>query len=159
MAFLDKSVTIFIDAVLTEAGRQALAKSGDVRITKFALADDGVDYSLFDVTHPDGPDSYDKTILNMPVLEAMTRTVGVTEDNKDAVMRSPLVDNLTDTAGTNIEITGVNLTNEVVGGYQVIVFQPSTLNANDSSYTMTLTDDTYAKLFVEGETINLEADI
>jgi len=51
------------------------------------------------------------------------------------------------------------LTNEVVGGYQVIVFQPSTLNANDSSYTMTLTDDTYAKLFVEGETINLEADI
>ena len=31
MAFLDKSVTIFIDAVLTEAGRQALAKSGDVK--------------------------------------------------------------------------------------------------------------------------------
>ena len=46
MAFLDKSVTVFIDAVLTEQGRQALAKSGNVNITKFALADDGVDYSL-----------------------------------------------------------------------------------------------------------------
>ena len=56
MAFLDKSVTVFIDAVLTEQGRQALAKSGNVNITKFALADDGVDYSLFDVSHPDGPD-------------------------------------------------------------------------------------------------------
>ena len=92
MAFLDKSVTVFIDAVLTEQGRQALAKSGNVNITKFALADDGVDYSLFDVSHPDGPDSYDKTILNMPILEAMTRTVGVSEDSKDAAMRTFLID-------------------------------------------------------------------
>ena len=156
MAFLDKSVTIFIDAVLTEAGRQALAQSGDVRITKFALADDGIDYSLFDVTHPDGPDSWDKTILNMPLLEAMTRTVGVTEDSKDAAMRSPLVDRLADTAGTKVEITGVNVQSEVVGGYQVIVFSPQTLNATDSSYTFTLTDDSHVKLYVAGETINLD---
>ncbi len=92
----------------------------------------------------------------MPVLEAMTRTVGVTEDSKDAAMRSPLVDRLADTAGTNVEITGVNVQSEIVGGYQVIVFSPQTLNATDSSYTLTLTDDSHAKLYVAGETINLD---
>lgn len=156
MAFLDKSVTVFIDAVLTEQGRQALAKSGNVNITKFALADDGVDYSLFDVSHPDGPDSYDKTILNMPILEAMTRTVGVSEDSKDAAMRTFLIDSLPDTAGTNVEITGVNTQTEVVGGWNIITISPSTLNGDDENYSITLIDDTFVKVFTDGETIDME---
>ena len=63
MAFLDKSVTVFVDAVLTELGRQQLATAGNLNISKFALADDGVDYNLFDVTHSSGPDYYDNAIL------------------------------------------------------------------------------------------------
>tara|TARA_B100000029_G_scaffold398687_1_gene397224 strand:+ start:236 stop:1216 length:981 start_codon:yes stop_codon:yes gene_type:complete len=45
MAFQDKCGTIVIDAVLTDIGRQKLAR-GNFRISKFALGDDEVDYSL-----------------------------------------------------------------------------------------------------------------
>ena len=33
MAFLDKSVTVFVDAVLTELGRQQLATAGNLNIS------------------------------------------------------------------------------------------------------------------------------
>ena len=48
MSFLDNCGTIVIDAVLTDAGRKRMAQ-GNFKVTKFALGDDEVDYSLFDV--------------------------------------------------------------------------------------------------------------
>jgi len=45
MAFLDNSGDIILDAVLTDTGRFRLAKGdGTFKITKFAFADDEVDY-------------------------------------------------------------------------------------------------------------------
>ena len=46
MAFLDNSGDIILDAVLTEEGRKKMA-DGTFRITKFALGDDEIDYSLY----------------------------------------------------------------------------------------------------------------
>ena len=48
MAFLDNSGDIILDAVLTDTGRYRLAKGdGSFKISKFALSDDEIDYSLY----------------------------------------------------------------------------------------------------------------
>jgi hypothetical protein len=156
MAFLDKSVTVFVDAVLTELGRQQLATAGNLNISKFALADDGIDYNLFDVTHTSGPDYYDNAILNMPLLEVMTRSVAVAEDGKDGAMKFPLKDKLDDTVDT-ILITGVPTSTETVGAFDYFVISPVTENfGEDEEYTLTLPDDVYIDVFKEGEVITVE---
>ena len=156
MAFLDKSVTVFVDAVLTELGRQQLATAGNLNISKFALADDGVDYNLFDVTHSSGPDYYDNAILNMPLLEVMTRSVAVAEDGKDGAMKFPLKDKLDDTVDT-ILITGVPTSTETVGAFDYFVISPVTENfGEDEEYTLTLPDDVFIDVFKEGEVITVE---
>ena len=66
---------IIIDAVLTKEGRQKLAAQGNLGITKFALSDDEIDYSLYNVDSPLGTDYYDIAIRKMPVLEAMPASV------------------------------------------------------------------------------------
>lgn len=68
MGFLDNS-TITVDAILTKRGREILSQGGNFNITKFALSDEEVDYTLYDVTHPDGTDSYGAVIENMSLLE------------------------------------------------------------------------------------------
>ena len=73
MAFLDNSGDIILDAVLTDTGRFRLAKgNGNFRIAKFALADDEIDYSLYNKDHSSGSAYYDLEILQTPVLEAFT---------------------------------------------------------------------------------------
>ena len=71
MGFLNNT-TVTVDAILTKKGRELLAQGTEAfNITKFALADDEVDYNLFDVTHPNGSDFFGKVIENMPLLEAI----------------------------------------------------------------------------------------
>ena len=72
MAFLDNSGDIILDAVLTDTGRARLAKGdGTFKIVKFALADDEIDYELYDDAHPSGSAYFDLEVLT-PVLEAFT---------------------------------------------------------------------------------------
>lgn len=70
MGYLNNSV-VTVDAILTKKGRELLAKSdGSFRITQFALADDEIDYTLYNPTHPSGSAYYGEAIQNMPLLEA-----------------------------------------------------------------------------------------
>ena len=69
MGYLDKS-SITVDAILTKRGREKLA-SGDFTITKFALADDEVDYALWDESHSKGTLFYGQAIENLPMVEAI----------------------------------------------------------------------------------------
>jgi hypothetical protein len=70
MGYLNNTV-VTIDAILTTKGRELLAKSdGSFRITQFALADDEIDYTLYNPTHPSGSAYYGQAIENMPLLEA-----------------------------------------------------------------------------------------
>lgn len=72
MGYLDNSI-LTIDAVLTKKGRELLARGdGSFSITQFALADDEVDYTLYNPKHPSGSAYYGEAIENMPVLEAFT---------------------------------------------------------------------------------------
>jgi|SRR5210317_70772 len=72
MGYLDNS-SITVDAILTKKGRELLAKGRDFFvISQFALADDEVDYELWNPAHPLGSDYYGIIIENMPVVEAVT---------------------------------------------------------------------------------------
>jgi hypothetical protein len=70
MGYLNNSV-VTVDAILTDVGRQLLSQNnGSFRITQFALADDEIDYTLYNPTHPSGSAYYGEAIQNMPLLEA-----------------------------------------------------------------------------------------
>jgi hypothetical protein len=82
MGFLDQSTNnIILDAVLTDTGRRLLASQGRFVITKFALADDEVDYGIIE--------QYGRTVgkekieKNTPVFEALT--------NPNIALRNSLV--------------------------------------------------------------------
>jgi len=69
MGYLDNR-TITVDAILTKKGRQILASGQqNFNITQFALADDEVDYNLWNPEHPLGSNYYGQAIEQMPVLE------------------------------------------------------------------------------------------
>jgi hypothetical protein len=73
MGFLDNSGDIILDVVLTDHGRKELSKGdGSFKITKFALGDEEIDYSLFNSSHASGSSYYDLSILQTPILEAFT---------------------------------------------------------------------------------------
>lgn len=70
MGYLDNSI-VTVDAILTKKGRELLARGdGSFRITQFALADDEIDYTLYNPSHPQGSAYYGEAIEAMPLLEA-----------------------------------------------------------------------------------------
>ena len=74
MGYLDNSV-VTVDAILTDKGRELLARGdGSFRITQFALADDEIDYSLYNPSHASGSAFYGQALENMPLLEAFPVT-------------------------------------------------------------------------------------
>lgn len=75
MAFLDNSGDIVLDAVLTELGRKKLAEgNGGFKVSKFALADDEINYKLFNINNPSGSAYYDLNVNLTPTLEPTTNS-------------------------------------------------------------------------------------
>jgi hypothetical protein len=70
MGYLNKE-TVTVDAILTRKGRELLALGRSAfQITQFAVADDEIDYGLYDPAHPLGTEYYGSAIENMPIIEA-----------------------------------------------------------------------------------------
>ena len=69
MGILDSS-SITVDAILTTRGREMLSRGGDLNIMKFALSDEEIDYTMYDIYHPAGTDSFGVLLENTPILEA-----------------------------------------------------------------------------------------
>lgn len=70
MGYLSNQV-VTVDAILTKKGRELLARGdGSFKITQFALADDEIDYTLYNPDHPSGSAYYGQAIEAMPILEA-----------------------------------------------------------------------------------------
>lgn len=99
MAFLDNSGDIILDAVLTDTGRMRLAKGdGSFKITKFALGDDEIDYSLYHnsnhstgASHASGSAYYDLNILTTPILEAFTNNTSSMKSKLVSISRTNLL--------------------------------------------------------------------
>jgi len=71
MGYLNNS-SITVDAILTKKGRELLARGqNEFNITQFALADDEIDYSLWNPNHPLGSAYYGIAIENLPLIEAL----------------------------------------------------------------------------------------
>jgi hypothetical protein len=71
MAYIDNQ-SISVDATLTKKGREILAKTGNLNITSFAIADDEIDYTLYQSNHPNGSAFYDIALRNAPIFEPLT---------------------------------------------------------------------------------------
>jgi len=119
MGFLDNTGDIILDVVLTDHGRKQLSKGdGSFKITKFALGDEEIDYSLYNSTHASGSSYYDLEILQTPVLEAFTdnaasmKTKLVTYESLELLFLPILELN---------ELTGINKTNSETGTFVVAV--------------------------------------
>ncbi len=70
MGYLNNQI-VTVDAILTKKGRELLARNdGSFQITQFAVADDEIDYTLYNPEHPSGSAFYGEAIENMPLLEA-----------------------------------------------------------------------------------------
>ncbi len=70
MGYLN-NVSVTVDAILTKKGRELLARNdGSFAITQFSLADDEIDYTLYNPNHPSGSAFYGEALENMPVIEA-----------------------------------------------------------------------------------------
>jgi hypothetical protein len=68
MAFNKTAGTIIIDALLTDKGRTQLAH-GNLKVTKFALGDDEIDYSTFDASKRDDS-GYHPELTGSSIFEA-----------------------------------------------------------------------------------------
>jgi hypothetical protein len=71
MGYIDNQ-TITVDAILTKKGRELLAQNGNLNISSFALADDEIDYTLYQPNHPNGTAFYDIALRNTPVFEPVS---------------------------------------------------------------------------------------
>lgn len=142
MGYLDNT-TVTVDAILTNKGRQVLAAGGRLNIVKFALADDEVDYDLWNPAHTLGTNYYGAVIENMPVLEALP--------DETQMLRYKLITLPKDVIGIPV-ISITPSTVSFTSLTQEITITPSTLNlqgANTSmGYTAVLSDDTVASLEV-----------
>jgi len=124
MGFLDNS-SITVDAILTKRGREILASGGNLNITKFALSDEEVDYTLWDVTHPNGTDSYGTVIENMSLLEATPVRTG---------FRSHLINQ--SLAGSQLNVDQTNYSD--VDTNTTISIKPTTEGGISEKYTFTI---------------------
>ena len=143
MGFLNNT-TVTVDAILTKKGRELLAQGTEAfNITKFALSDDEVDYNLFDVTHPNGSDSFGKVIENMPLLEAIP--------DENHVMRYKLMTLPKNTI--KMPIVSVSIDSITFNASEGInqparLVSATTANVTDSSYTFILHDQSVASMTV-----------
>ena len=143
MGFLNNT-TVTVDAILTKKGRELLAQGTEAfNITKFALADDEVDYNLFDVTHTNGSDFFGKVIENMPLLEAIP--------DENHVMRYKLITLPKNTSKMPVINSSVpSIIFEAAGGIQQPdrIVTATTANVSDSSYTFILHDQSVCTMTV-----------
>ena len=133
MGYLDNRV-ITVDAILTKKGRQLLSQGIDFfKITKFALADDEVDYHLWNTAHPSGSNYYGYAIEQMPVLEP--------SPDETQCMRYKLVSLPKDTV--KIPVVSVTPTSIIFTQGQEVLITPQTTYAGGSSQPQTNLNGTF----------------
>ena len=144
MGYLDGS-TVVVDAVLTKLGRKKLAQGGALNITQFALGDTGIDYTLWNVDHPSGSNSYGSAITALPQLEAVTSETNALRFKLATYARdTEFIPFLNFPEGTTRTINGH-------GNQYGIIITPNTINATDSAYQYVINDTTPINWQANGE--------
>ena len=136
MGFINNTSYI-LNAVLTKKGKEYLSKSdGKFNITKFALADDEIDYTLWDTAHPKGTNYYGAVLESTPMIEPCV--------DPEVIMKYklftmpvgtkalPYISNVTPPAltGTSALVTEYNGDNNPQWTYNDHVINPTTAGAD-----------------------------
>ena len=152
MGYLNNTI-VTVDAILTDTGRQLLAQqNGQFQITQFSLADDEIDYTLYNPNNPSGSAYYGQAIENMPLLEAFPQST--------QVMKYKLVTLPRGTA--KMPILDIGYSNIILKQGASLAITPQTLNYlggntfETAGYTATISDIRLFNTF-EGVGINTPA--
>lgn len=164
MGYLSNNGTVTVDAILTKKGRELLAKGdGKFKITQFALADDEIDYDLWNPNHGGGSAYYGVVIENTPITEAVPDE---TQSMKYKLISLPKGTISIPYLQTSDGITSFSFNNAVGDGtvgaglgykdvkiltqqYTGIPGQFNTPTAQ--TYTVTILDTTYMELWVSAD--------
>ena len=154
MGYLNNT-TVTVDAILTKKGRELLAKgAAQFNITQFALADDEIDYDLWNASHPLGDDKMGIVIENLPITEAVPdetqsmkyKLITLAQDTKSVpyIEAAPTALNLLSSTDPK-----KNLTSDSIGNLTIQLKRWSEQGngpideAMPGSYTFTMLDTTY----------------
>lgn len=115
MALIDNNGSLVIDATLTKKGRELLSSgNGNFNITKFAVSDDEIDYSITE-----------NDILTMALREASI--------NGDVELKNKLISNTNSTTLVMTSITNVHpISTEMLSNEDMII-EPQTANGGDAA--------------------------
>jgi len=151
MGYLDNS-SITVDAILTKKGRELLAKGRDFFvISQFALADDEIDYELWNPAHPLGSDYYGIIIENMPIVEAVT--------DESYNLKYKLLTLPKNTIRIPIIIPNpTSITLEEGGNQQTVTITTKNGGNNTLGYTVTLLNSDAASIVGDGRGIANNTD-
>lgn len=143
MSYLNNQ-TIIVDAILTRLGRAKLSSgNGDFNITLFGLGDDGIDYSLYNDSHPLGNSYYGIVLENLPVTEAVPDE---TQSLKSKLVCLPR-------KTVRVPVINVPQTNITLNPGQSFTFTPQTINYTDGNttfgYSFTLADSDVCSMYVD----------
>lgn len=141
MGYLDNT-QVSVEAILTKKGREILSKGGDFSVTKFALADDEVDYNLWNESHPLGTEFFGSAIENMPVLEASPDETQVMRFKLVTLPKTTTRMPLLEIGFANIQLNGA--------GAQIVVSPRTRFFANDTlGFTAIIANSSFAFLQVD----------
>lgn len=142
MGYLNNQ-TIIVDAILTNKGREILASGVEnFRISYFALADDEVDYRLWNPAHALGSNYYGEVIENMPILEASPNETEMLKYKLTSYPQNTSVLPVIQVSNTSIVLYTLS---------SVGAIEPTTtpIGGNDQGgYTIILNDNTYCDIRV-----------
>lgn len=142
MSYLNNN-SIIVDAILTKLGRSKLSSgNGEFSITLFAVADDEIDYSLWNPDHPNGSAAYGTTIEALPITEAVPDE---TQNLKYKLVSLPR-------KTVRIPVVSVPQTSYTLSPGQSITITPQTVNYTQGNttfgYSFTLADSDVASIYV-----------
>jgi hypothetical protein len=136
--------SITVDAILTRKGRELLSRGrNEFNVTYFALADDEIDYSLWNPDHPLGNAYYGIVIESMPITEAVPDE---TQNMKYKLVTLPR-------KTVRIPVVSVPQTSFTLSPGQSITIAPQTINYTDGNttfgYSFTLADSDVCSMYVD----------
>tara|TARA_R110000772_G_scaffold92889_1_gene189948 strand:- start:1936 stop:2598 length:663 start_codon:yes stop_codon:yes gene_type:complete len=137
MGYLNNQV-VTVDAILTKKGRELLAQNdGSFRITQFALADDEIDYTLYNPNNPQGTSFYGEAIANMPLLEAFPDESQTMKYKLATLPRGTAVLPVLDLGRSSIPL---NQGSSIAITPQTLNYLGSTVSNETSGYSATIAD-------------------
>lgn len=121
MGYQDNSGEIFLDAILTDLGREKIARNdGSFSIVRWRPGDDEIDYRFWNELT--GSDSKDLKILDTPVFEAFSNE-GIALKYPLVTIRNARLQYLPEMQAKPTTVTLRDQTDSVGGGTSVIVSQ------------------------------------